>query len=244
MKLHAVLAAGALAASMAMAADAPKNVDLKAPDGTGLKASYSSPGRPGPAILLLHQCNMDRHAWDGLAKDLANAGFHVLALDFRGYGDSGGDRISDAAQRRTVVQEKWPGDVDAAYEYLKSQKGVDASRIAVGGASCGVTQASDLAARHHEIRALMLLSGSASDKGKAYIAGAFTMPVFGAASEGDTNAAKGIKEAAGASGNPGSQVKIYPGTEHGVPMFAKNAELEPMIVSWLKMQLAEHPGSH
>ena len=58
-----------------------KDVDLKAQDGTTLKASYFAPGHPGPAMLLLHQCNMDRHAWDGLAQDLVNAGFHVLTLD-------------------------------------------------------------------------------------------------------------------------------------------------------------------
>lgn len=32
-------------------------------------------------------------------------------------------------------------------------------------------------------------------------------------------------------------MKIYPGTEHGVPMFGKNPDLEPLIVSWLKTQL-------
>jgi len=126
-----------------------------------------------------------------------------------------------------------------------AQKGVDKSRVAAGGASCGVTQSSDLAARHHEIKALMLLSGQATDATKAYIASATSLPVFGAASEGDSGAAKGIKEAVGASKNPHSTLKIYQGTEHGVPMFAKNAELEPMIVTWVKTSLAgEHGGSH
>jgi dienelactone hydrolase len=143
-----------------------------------------------------------------------------------------------------VVQEKWPSDVDAAFAYLTTQKGVDKSRIAAGGASCGVTQSSDLAARHHEIRALMLLSGSASDATRAYLSATPALPVFGAASEGDTNAAKGVKEAVAASKNPHSILKIYPGTEHGVPMLAKNAELEPMIVAWLKGQLAEGGGGH
>ena len=66
--------------------------------------------------------------------------------------------------------------------------------------------------------------------------------MFGAASAGDTGAAKGIEEAVGASKNPHSTLKIYDGTEHGVPMFAKHAELEPMIVSWLKTQVAGHSG--
>ncbi len=229
-------AAAALLVSSGFAADVQKkDVDIQAPDGTSLKGSYFSPGRPGPAMILLHQCNMDRHAWDGLANDLAQAGFHVLTFDFRGFGESG-SRPADAAERRKVMQEKWPGDVDAAYAYLLAQKGVDKARVAAGGASCGVTQSSDLAARHHEIKALMLLSGSTTDATRQYIASTPSLPVFGAASEGDTNAAKGIKEAVEASKNPHSTLKLYPGTEHGVPMFAKNAELEPMIVSWLKAQ--------
>jgi dienelactone hydrolase len=218
-------------------------VDIKAPDGVNLKGTYFSAGRPGPAMLLLHQCNMDRHAWDGLAADLAGNGFNVLTVDYRGFGESGGEKFTDPAQRRASM-EKWPADVDAAYAFLASQKGVDQTRIAAGGASCGVTQSSDLATRHQEIKALMLLSGMASDAAKAYIAGNASLPVFGAASEGDTGAAKGIREAVAASKDPKSIVKVYPGTEHGVPMFAKNPDLEPMIVAWLKAQLAAAGGTH
>jgi dienelactone hydrolase len=219
------------------------DVDIKASDGVSLKGTYFSAGRPGPAMLLLHQCNMDRHAWDGLAADLAGNGFNVLTVDYRGFGESGGSKSTDP-DTRAAVRQKWPGDVDAAFAYLTKQKGVDQSRLAVGGASCGVTQSSDLAARHHEIRALLLLSGMASDAAKAYIAGNASLPVFGAASEGDTNAAKGIQEAVAASKDPKSVVKIYAGTEHGVPMFAKNSDLEPMIVAWLKAQLPAAGGTH
>src|SRR5579862_3800021 len=96
MKSLAIAAVVSLSLSLALAADVQKkDVDIKASDGIVLKASYFSPGRPGPAMLLLHQCNMDRHAWDGLAKDLADAGFHVLTVDYRGYGDSGGEHLTD-----------------------------------------------------------------------------------------------------------------------------------------------------
>ena len=245
MKPLALAALATLTFSLAFAADIQKkDVDIKASDGIVLKASYFSSGRPGPAMLLLHQCNMDRHAWDGLAKDLADAGFHVLTVDYRGFGDSGGERLTDAAEPRAVTQQKWPGDVDASYAYLVAQKGVDKSRIAAGGASCGVTQSSDLATRHHEIRALMLLSGVTSDAARAYISSTPSLPVFGAASAGDANAAKGIREAVAASKNERSTVKIYEGTEHGVPMFAKHADLEPMIVSWLRTQLSVHSATN
>ena len=134
--------------------------------------------------------------------------------------------------------------MDAAYAYLTSQKGVDQTRVAAGGASCGVTQATDLATRHPEIKALVLLSGMASDQAKAYIASNASLPIFGAASKGDARAAKGIQEAVAASKDPKSTVKIYAGTEHGVPMFAKNPDLEPMIIAWVKAQLPGAGGTH
>jgi dienelactone hydrolase len=197
MKLLAIAAALSCAAGLSAAVQ-KKDIDIKAPDGVSLKGTYFSAGRPGPAMLLLHQCNMDRHAWDGLAADLASNGFQVLTIDYRGFGESGGSKSTDPGER-AAARQKWPADVDAAFAYLTKQKGVDQSRIAVGGASCGVTQSSDLAARHHEIRALLLLSGMASDAAKAYLASNASLPVFGAASEGDTGAAKGIQEAVAAS---------------------------------------------
>jgi len=211
-----------------------KDVDIKAPDGVTLKGAYFSARRRGPAILLIHQCNMDRHAWDGLAGDLAAGGINVLTYDTRGFGESGGTKAE---------RQKWPGDVDAAYEYLLKEKGVDASRIAVGGASCGVTMSSDLAARRPEIHALLILSGIASDAAREHITSDTSLAVFGAASAGDSRAAQGIREAEGASKNPKSMLKIYEGTEHGVPMFAKHPELEPMIVAWLKTELSAPGGT-
>jgi dienelactone hydrolase len=242
MKMLVITAA--LTLTVGLSAEVHKrDVDIQAPDGVNLKGTYFSAGRPGPAMLLLHQCNMDRHAWDGLAADLAGNGFNVLTIDYRGFGESGGSKSTDP-DTRAANRQKWPADVDAAFAYLTSQKGVDQTRIAVGGASCGVTQSSDLAARHHEIRALLIFSGQASDAAKAYIAGNPSLPVFGAASEDDAAAAKGIKEAVAMSRDPKSVVKIYEGAEHGVPMFAKNLELEPMIVAWLKAQLPAAAGTH
>src|SRR5438445_7069245 len=96
-KFLLAVAAILTAVTLAAAADVQKkDVDIKAPDGVNLKGTHTSPGRPGPAILLLHQCNMDRHAWDGLASDLANAGFHVMKLDFISIVESRGGKTTDS----------------------------------------------------------------------------------------------------------------------------------------------------
>lgn len=45
--------------------------------------------RSGPPVLLLHGGGQNRHAWKDTAKHLAQAGYHVMAIDARGHGDSG-----------------------------------------------------------------------------------------------------------------------------------------------------------
>lgn len=65
-----------------------QDLDVIAADGARLRATHWSPGKPGPGMLLLHQCNMDRRAWTELGAALAGRGVHVLAINYRGYGES------------------------------------------------------------------------------------------------------------------------------------------------------------
>jgi dienelactone hydrolase len=235
-----------LVLSVATAAIDRREIELKAPDGVMLSASYylPAPDRLGPAMLLLHQCNRDRQAWNELASDLATAGIKVLTLDFRGYGTSGGDQITGVnaqaqAQRETVMKEKGPGDVDAAFGYLLSQKTVDRSRVAIGGAGCAVAPAADAAMRHKEVIALMVLSGAAGDQARAYVSQTPGLAVFGASGENETtgDTSKPIKDIVAASKNLQSTVKTYPGFQPGVLLFSRFPDLEPLIVNWLKTQL-------
>ena len=234
-----VLAAAALVALAAMPAMAGSmDVDLKAADGTMLKATYMSPGKPGPAMLLIHQCNMDRKSWSGIASQLVDAGVHVLTMDLRGFGESGGAGIREAGGFPPFLQTA-SGDVDMAFDYLVKQDGVDASRVAAGGASCGAMLTADLAARR-DVKALMLLSGPPSEAAVANMAAKSDLAVFAAAATDDTITAgvdKQLKGAVDGSKHPNSTAKIYDGPEHGLPMFAKNADLEPALISWLKMEL-------
>ena len=215
-----------------------KDVDLEAADGTNLKATYTSPGRPGPAMLLIHQCNMDRHSWNDISSNLVQAGVHVLTVDLRGFGDSGGEPLSSGGFQNLMM--KSPADLDMAYDYLTSQTGVDDSRVAVGGASCGAMLTADLASRHDGITTLMLLSGPPSEAAVAHIASTPELGVFAAAATGDTvtpGVSDALKGAVDGSKHPKSMAKIYGGTEHGLPMFEKNPDLQPALLSWLKGQL-------
>jgi len=234
-----LLAAAALLALAAMpAAAGSMDVDLKASDGTMLKATYMSPGKPGPAMLLIHQCNLDRSSWTGIASQFVDAGVHVLTMDLRGFGGSDGADYREAGGFGPFLKTA-SGDVDMAFDYLSKQEGVDTARMAAGGASCGAVRTADLAARR-PVKALMLLSGPPSEAAVANIAAKSDLAVFAAAASGDPITAgvdKQLKSAVKGSKHPNSTAKIYEGPEHGVPMFAKNADLEPALVSWLKTEL-------
>ena len=214
------------------------DVDITAMDGHNLRGTYRSPGAHGPAMLLVHQCNMDRHSWDTLAGHLVDAGIHVLTYDLRGFGESGPRPAGREANRASRAN--WAGDVDAAYAYLLDQEGVDRSRVAVAGASCGVALAADLATRNPEIQAVVALSGPMSDAAKSHVMGTPALAVFGAAAENDdlvASAPAAVQAAVEASNNPQSTLKMYAGTEHGTPMFEKNPDLEPTLVAWLRAEL-------
>ena len=144
------------AARAAQQVPAPRVVDLAATDGTKLKATFFSSGKPGPGVLLLHQCNLQRKGWDGLATQLAAAGISVLTLDYRGYGDSEGKAPKDLppAEGAKVLNEKWPSDVDVAFNYLVSQPGVDPHVAGAGGASCGHCRHTQAYSRPNASRAL------------------------------------------------------------------------------------------
>ena len=56
-----------------------------------LEAGYDPPGRPG--VLLVHGFPELGYSWRKIMPPLADAGFHVMAPDQRGYGRSGGTDV-------------------------------------------------------------------------------------------------------------------------------------------------------
>jgi pimeloyl-ACP methyl ester carboxylesterase len=67
--------------------DEVRSIELRGHDGLVLRGdSFGSPdARP---VLLLHGGGQTRHSWSGTARRLAREGWHALALDLRGHGES------------------------------------------------------------------------------------------------------------------------------------------------------------
>src|SRR5437762_9393515 len=138
-----------------------RNVDIKSSDGTILKGTYLAAAKSGPGALLFHQSNRTRESWDGVGQQLAAAGMNVLTVDSRGHGESGGK----------YDNKKTPEDVDAAFNYLVSQPGVNRDAIGAGGAGWLGVIASVEAARRHpkEIKSLVLMSGETLRDGLQFL---------------------------------------------------------------------------
>lgn len=64
-----------------------RRVEIVGAGGVSLVASSWGP-TAGDGVLFLHGFGQTRHAWDGVARRLADRGWQTLAPDMRGHGDS------------------------------------------------------------------------------------------------------------------------------------------------------------
>ena len=249
-RLFVQILSGALclgATAMSQAPPPAHVVDIVATDGTNLKATYFSARRPGPGILLLHQCNRQRKVWDEMAQRLASSGFNVLTFDFRGLGESAGTPLEKLSPQEyfQLLEKKYPGDVDSAFRYLVSQPGVARTTLGAGGASCGVNQAVQLARRHPEVKALALLSEGTDRTGRQFVRDSAELPLFMAVADDDPD--PGVVEIMqwlfSLSLNPANEFHRYSAGGHGAEMFEAHKELPGQIVEWFGATLMRRPGS-
>jgi dienelactone hydrolase len=221
-----------LASEQAIAREkSPQTVSFESADGLTLAGTYYDAGKRGPGALLLHMCNGDRQAWDPVARALQRSGFHVLAFSYRGFGGSEGSAPDKKASGKDMTSDEWRSDVDRALRYLKSRRGVDRERIVVGGASCGVYLALELARREPAVRAALLLAGPTTDE-QALFVGARRLPVLGITAEAVF--ASFIKKVTDASAADTMFIQ-YENGGHGTQVFSNifiREELEPLILCW------------
>jgi dienelactone hydrolase len=226
-------------------APSAKDIDITAPDGVKLRATFFAAAKPGPGVLLLHMCNTTRKSWEPVAKELSEKGINALTIDNRGFGESGGPRF-DVSKPEVIkeLNEKWPGDFEAAYDFLIAQPGVDKTRIALGGGSCGVGNAVKLAEGHSDVKSLVLLAGGTDLAGIDYIAQHPALPILTAAAADDEYGADTIELMqwfSEISGNPRTKFSGFKDGRHGTEIFGPHPELVDQIVAFLVDTLVTNP---
>lgn len=220
----------------------PRRVEVPGGDGFALRATYHA-GAPGArAILLLHQCDRESGAptgFEALAELLGRRGFHVLVPDLRGYGAS---RSADfTGHNWQEAQAHFRRDVAALHHFLAAQPGVDATRSAVVGASCGGREAIHLAASQPAIGALVLLSSRLGGPVLDVVATLGDRAIFALAAEGDRAAAETALRAFGLSTHDSSRLALYKGAAHGTALLDADPALAGTIADWISARLLD-PG--
>src|SRR6266446_146331 len=236
-------------------------VDLKASDGTILKATYFAAAKPGPAVLLYHQSNRTRKEWDMVARQLAAAGINTLTVDVRGHGETGGQESHGEARKK-----QWPLDLDAAFQYLISQPEVKRDVIGIGGAGViGVENSVETARRHSaEVKSLVLLSGETLREGLDFLRQASQLPDLFVVADDDEYPpiVEGMELLYITASSPSRKFVHYSTSHeapwlwyepfdigkvpakggHGTDMFKVHPELPGIIVDWFVTTLIKTPG--
>jgi pimeloyl-ACP methyl ester carboxylesterase len=140
----------AWAATPPAAPPAASAVIFPARDGWKIHADLYGSGRRG--VVLVHGGRLTKDSWAPQARVLVEAGFRVLAIDMRGFGQSkeGPPKLNPGAGS--------PLDVLAAVRYLRTH---GARTVSIVGASMGADAAAgaSIEARPGEIDRLVLLAG-------------------------------------------------------------------------------------
>jgi pimeloyl-ACP methyl ester carboxylesterase len=135
----------------ALCAGAQESVSLRTSDDALIRGDLYGSGRRG--VVLAHGGRFNRQSWAVQARELAAAGYRVLAIDFRGYGTSRGpadDGLTEAPYHLDVL---------AAVRYLRSHGARTVSVIggSFGGAAAG---GASIASRPGEIDRVVILGAS------------------------------------------------------------------------------------
>jgi len=224
MRCAKVALAVGLLLSIGIDAAAQRRVTFRAEDGAILTGAYYEPSQgPAPGIVLLHMLRRSHADWDAVASELSDAGFAVVALDYRG-----GDELGAYAL-----------DVRAAKAFLRERSDVIPGRIGLAGASVGANLAVLDAASDPGVRSIALLSPGIDYKGlrtEAAMKKFGARPALLAGSTKDPYAARTIRHLT--TIGPGvREVRFTDAVAHGTVLLSRDPELIPALVDWFKRTL-------
>jgi dienelactone hydrolase len=201
-----------------------RRVTFRADDGSTLAGAYYEPlQRPAPGIVLLHMLRRSHVDWDVAASQLSDAGFAVLAIDYRS-----SDDVAACAM-----------DVRAAKTFLRERPEVVRGSIGIAGASFGANLALLDAADDPGVKSVALLSPGLDYNGlriEAAMKKFGARPALLAGSTKDPYAARSIRHLT--TIGPGlREVRFSDAVAHGTVLLSRDPDLIPALVDWFKRTL-------
>ena len=196
-------------------------------DGLELRGRLFGEGKSG--VVLVHMFHDDQASWWEFAELLADQGYMTLTFDFRGYGDSSGDKDMIEFMDR---------DVKAALGFLE---GRGASKVVLVGASMGGT-ASLAVAADRTVHGVVSLSAPVEFLDLSVKEKQVRVPVLLMSTDGDRSAKKNLREMIemGVVGGPEltASVMYEGGTDHGTDIL--KGDHGPEATARILGFLAEH----
>ncbi|MCK6462981.1 MAG: alpha/beta hydrolase [Candidatus Pacebacteria bacterium] len=213
-------------------------IKLKTRDGFEIAADfYSLVNTDAPAVILTHMMPATKDSWKDFARKLNMSGFHCLAIDLRGHGESqegpsGFKNYNDQQHQASIM------DIEAAAEFLVNA-GMPLKKIALGGASIGANLSLQFQSEQNEIKASFLLSPGLDYRGVATERLAKKLnedqAVFLAAGgENDEYSTETAAKLFSLVKTENKKLKILKNAGHGTDMFKEDLSLAEEIGDWLK----------
>jgi pimeloyl-ACP methyl ester carboxylesterase len=203
-------------------------ITLTTKDSVDLSAFFWDAGTD-KTVLCLHMMPETKEGWMALAERLASAGSNVLALDFRGHGDSGG---GDYKTFSDEDHQKYFLDALAAIKFLQSKFGV-VPDVALVGASIGANVALKLAFEYEWIEKAVLLSPGLNYHGvdigtdiRLQSPEFYAAEILFVASKDD---GENLLEVSKLHELYGGKILVYDGGGHGSDIIKNNPELLDII---------------
>ncbi|MBI4132121.1 MAG: alpha/beta fold hydrolase [Candidatus Sungbacteria bacterium] len=216
----------------------PERIEIKTSDDVAIIGDYYAPAnQSAKGLLLLHMMSVTRQSWKAFAEKMQADGWHVLAIDLRGHGESAGGpdgykQFGDAEHQASKF------DVGVGVEFLKS-RGVSA--FSLGGASIGANLALQFLAGHPEAKAAFLLSPGLNYRGVAAEPAAPSLrpgqAVYYVASRDDKASADAIlRLMAITPAGVEKDVKLFDTAGHGTTIFERQPEFMRTVATWLDVR--------
>ena len=191
-------------------------------DGVEIKGRLFGQGATG--ALMAHMYPADQTSWWSFAQVLAEQGYMALVFDFRGYGESSGDKKISLIDR----------DVRAALDFLKDR---GASDVFLVGASMGGT-ASLKVSTQQEVAGVVSLSAPVEFRGIDVKAERVKVPVLLMATRGDGSAKQSLESMVekGIVGELAETIVYEAGNDHGTDILngENSAAAQERILAFLE----------
>ncbi|MFD2167357.1 hypothetical protein ACFSJY_13975 [Thalassotalea euphylliae] len=208
-----------------------------------LTGQYFPGKKKADGFLVLHDCKSDSRPYHDIAKRISQAGFHALALDLRGFGNSVTPMVSHQnikknakdiiayQQQLAMISAYWELDVLNAYDYLRDK--VDNQfAISIFAVGCSAPFAVSTAEQMH-VANMVLLSPEMDFIAKERYKNLTDIPSYFISPIHNIESYQTSKELFEWNGHKRSKMLLFKGEHTDSQLLKRNPSLSADIASWL-----------